>query len=226
MPGPRPTRSCSTARSAGLQLLQRARDEAHRFALGFHRSRRGAGGGRLDLRQPARRRAGAPEAPHGALRDGRGAREREPRRARVGAGAAGQGRPGASTPRSTAPIELRPVARRQRGMRRIALVAAVLAGLAGVRRRARRRAHASCIFVVVWHDRVYFAAGEPPETLPQPGRRCAVPWSRTATTPARLAQPPTPVAARRIAGVSPASRSSSATPCSSRSATSRRSRAS
>ena len=28
-------------RSAGLQLLQRARDEAHRFALGFHRSRRG-----------------------------------------------------------------------------------------------------------------------------------------------------------------------------------------
>jgi excinuclease ABC subunit C len=28
-------------RSAGLQLLQRIRDEAHRFALGFHRSRRG-----------------------------------------------------------------------------------------------------------------------------------------------------------------------------------------
>ncbi|HYX86857.1 MAG TPA: excinuclease ABC subunit UvrC [Gaiellales bacterium] len=27
-------------RSAGLQLLQRARDEAHRFALGFHRTRR------------------------------------------------------------------------------------------------------------------------------------------------------------------------------------------
>jgi excinuclease ABC subunit C len=28
--------------SAGLQLLQRVRDEAHRFALGFHRQRRGA----------------------------------------------------------------------------------------------------------------------------------------------------------------------------------------
>ena len=28
--------------SAGLQLLQRIRDEAHRFALGFHRQRRGA----------------------------------------------------------------------------------------------------------------------------------------------------------------------------------------
>jgi excinuclease ABC subunit C len=27
--------------SAGLQLLQRVRDEAHRFALGFHRQRRG-----------------------------------------------------------------------------------------------------------------------------------------------------------------------------------------
>jgi excinuclease ABC subunit C len=26
--------------SAGLQLLQRLRDEAHRFALGFHRQRR------------------------------------------------------------------------------------------------------------------------------------------------------------------------------------------
>jgi excinuclease ABC subunit C len=28
--------------SAGLQLLQRIRDEAHRFALGFHRQRRAA----------------------------------------------------------------------------------------------------------------------------------------------------------------------------------------
>ena len=32
----------STAHSPGLQLLQRIRDEAHRFALGFHRQRRDA----------------------------------------------------------------------------------------------------------------------------------------------------------------------------------------
>ena len=42
--------------SAGLQLLQRIRDEAHRFALGFHRQRRARVAGRLDLRRAARRR--------------------------------------------------------------------------------------------------------------------------------------------------------------------------
>ncbi|MCW2976859.1 MAG: excinuclease subunit [Actinomycetia bacterium] len=46
----------------GLQLLQRARDEAHRFALGFHRQRRDARGfasifDDLDGVGPARRRA-------------------------------------------------------------------------------------------------------------------------------------------------------------------------
>ena len=48
--------------SAGLQLLQRIRDEAHRFALGFHRQRRDAKAresmfDRLDGVGPARRRA-------------------------------------------------------------------------------------------------------------------------------------------------------------------------
>ena len=49
--------------SPGLQLLQRIRDEAHRFALGFHRQRREREGARLDLRRrsqgvgPVRRRA-------------------------------------------------------------------------------------------------------------------------------------------------------------------------
>src|SRR5581483_1030271 len=48
--------------SAGLQLLQRIRDEAHRFALGFHRQRRDARarGSLFDELQgvgPARRRA-------------------------------------------------------------------------------------------------------------------------------------------------------------------------
>jgi excinuclease ABC subunit C len=48
--------------SAGLQLLQRIRDEAHRFALGFHRRRRDAKAresifDRLEGVGPARRRA-------------------------------------------------------------------------------------------------------------------------------------------------------------------------
>ena len=48
--------------SAGLQLLQRIRDEAHRFALGFHRQRRDAAARESlfdELRGigPARRRA-------------------------------------------------------------------------------------------------------------------------------------------------------------------------
>jgi excinuclease ABC subunit C len=46
----------------GLQLLQRIRDEAHRFALGFHRQRRDARAreslfDRLEGVGPARRRA-------------------------------------------------------------------------------------------------------------------------------------------------------------------------
>jgi excinuclease ABC subunit C len=57
--------------SAGLQLLQRIRDEAHRFALGFHRQRRDARGRTSILDAlpgvgPARKRAllrhfGSPE---------------------------------------------------------------------------------------------------------------------------------------------------------------------
>ena len=48
--------------SAGLQLLQRVRDEAHRFALGFHRQRRAARAREslfdtLEGVGPARRRA-------------------------------------------------------------------------------------------------------------------------------------------------------------------------
>ena len=40
--------------SPGLQLLQRIRDEAHRFALGFHRQRREATGARVDPRRATR----------------------------------------------------------------------------------------------------------------------------------------------------------------------------
>ncbi len=84
-------------------------------------------------------------------------------------------------------------------MRRIALVVAVLAGLAGGGV-AAPPAHAACIFVIVWHDRAYFAAGTP-ETLPHPGapvRGAVEPDCADTGGPAR---PPTPIAARRIAGV-------------------------
>jgi len=84
-------------------------------------------------------------------------------------------------------------------MRRIALLVAVLAGLAGSGL-AAPPAHASCIFVVVWHDRVYFAVNTP-ETLPHPGapvRGALEPDCNDTGGPAR---PPTPIAARRIVGV-------------------------
>ena len=65
--------------SAGLQLLQRIRDEAHRFALGFHRQRRDAAARQSILDAlpgvgPARKRAllrhfGSPERLLEASRD-------------------------------------------------------------------------------------------------------------------------------------------------------------
>jgi excinuclease ABC subunit C len=71
VPG-RPAAVVLSRHSPGLQLLQRIRDEAHRFAIGFHRQRREARGfesifDRLRGIGPARRRAilrhfGSPEA--------------------------------------------------------------------------------------------------------------------------------------------------------------------
>ena len=100
-----PTRSCSTAHSPGLQLLQRVRDEAHRFALGFHRQRRDARGSRVDLRRPRRasaRRGGARCCSTSARPSGSSPRRQEelegvpgvPRRRRAHLRAAAQGRPG------------------------------------------------------------------------------------------------------------------------------------
>jgi len=86
-------------------------------------------------------------------------------------------------------------------MRRIAIVTAVLAALAGGGL-AAPPAHASCIFVIVWHGRAYFAAGTP-ETPPHPGapvRGAVEPDCADTGGPAR---PPTPIAARRISGVPP-----------------------
>jgi excinuclease ABC subunit C len=61
VPG-RPEPILLSPHSAGLQLLQRIRDEAHRFAIGFHRQRRDAKAREsiFDTLQgvgPARRRA-------------------------------------------------------------------------------------------------------------------------------------------------------------------------
>jgi len=61
VPG-RPDAVLLDRRSPGLQLLQRIRDEAHRYAVGFHRQRREARGlasllDELEGVGPARRRA-------------------------------------------------------------------------------------------------------------------------------------------------------------------------
>jgi hypothetical protein len=85
-------------------------------------------------------------------------------------------------------------------VRRIALVALVLAVLAGGGL-ASPSAHASCIFVVVWHDRVYFAVGSPGPP-PHPGalvRGAVEPGCND--TGGGITEPPTPIAARHISGV-------------------------
>ena len=71
VPG-RPTRSCSTRTAPVLQLLQRVRDEAHRFALGFHRQRRSGAVARVALRHARGRRPGAAAGAPPALRLDRG----------------------------------------------------------------------------------------------------------------------------------------------------------
>jgi hypothetical protein len=84
-------------------------------------------------------------------------------------------------------------------MRRIAIVATVLAALAGTGV-AAPPAHASCIFVIVWHDRVYFAA-DTPETLPHPGAPVRGAVEPDCADTGGPAGSPTPIAARRISGV-------------------------
>src|SRR6476469_4609465 len=104
-------------------------------------------------------------------------------------------------PPSTGPIELAACRGRRRGMRRLVPLVALLAALAGGGATAPA-AHASSIFVGVWHDRVYFAA-HTPQRLPSPGapvRGAVEPDCNDTGGPARA---PTPIAARRIAGVAP-----------------------
>jgi hypothetical protein len=86
-------------------------------------------------------------------------------------------------------------------VRRTALLALVLAVLAGGAA-AAPAARASCIFVVVWHDRVYFAVGSP-ETQPHPGAPVQGAVEPDCNDTGGPARPPTPIAARRISGVPP-----------------------
>ena len=82
MPGPPGADRARPATRAGLQLLQRIRDEAHRFALGFHRQRRESRAQRVDPRRAPRRRAGAQARAHPALRLAGADPRREPGGAR------------------------------------------------------------------------------------------------------------------------------------------------
>ena len=97
--------------SAGLQLLQRMRDEAHRFAIGFHRQRRSRSAvdsifDGLPGVGPARRRVLM-----AALPDRRRAHRGHPRGAGGGAGAAAQGRPPDPRRRCTRPVSRLPARR-------------------------------------------------------------------------------------------------------------------
>jgi Family of unknown function (DUF6281) len=86
-------------------------------------------------------------------------------------------------------------------MRRIAIAAAVLAALAGGAT-APSAAHASCAFVVVWHDRAYFAEGRP-ETQAHPGTPVRGALEPDCNDTGGPAGAPTPIVARRISGVPP-----------------------
>ena len=76
----------------GLQLLQRIRDEAHRFAVGFHRQRRESRGLRVAVRRARGRRPGAAARAPQPLRLGRRDARGDAGGARGRAGRAGQGR--------------------------------------------------------------------------------------------------------------------------------------
>ena len=118
--------------SPGLQLLQRIRDEAHRFAITFHRQRRDAARARVDVRPARRRRAGAAPSAPAALRLGRAGRLRRRGRSSRACPACPRRRRARSTRSCTAPAA-REAVTTLAAVRWLALasVAAVLAGCGG-----------------------------------------------------------------------------------------------
>ena len=88
-----------------LQLLQRVRDEAHRFAITHHRSAPRQGDDELAARRAAGRRPGAQARAARALRLARGGRRGLERGAAGGARACRRRSRGSCTPTCTAPAE-------------------------------------------------------------------------------------------------------------------------
>ena len=86
-----------------LQLLQRVRDEAHRFAIEHHRSRRDRAMTVLDLRRAPRHRPVAQARAAQALRLARRRAQRQPRGARGRARGCPARSPATSTPSCTGP---------------------------------------------------------------------------------------------------------------------------
>ena len=87
--------------SAGLQLLQRIRDEAHRFALGFHRQRRDKAVRGVDPRRACRASVPPQARAHRSTSARRNASWRRPRRSSRACPACPRRRGGRSTRRCT-----------------------------------------------------------------------------------------------------------------------------